>query len=324
MLVEEIISSNKSIVIKPSGGLGNRIISLIGGTFLSQILNCKAYVYWHPCHLCDCEYEDIFIKDSAVLLTQQEYHTLDNYIDTTLIRPVLKTSDTLFKRYNKNSLHIELVNKDTLLQNHIIAYKGCILPTFITFEDIINILGIFRFKKEIYELAYDFIIKNNINNNDRGYHGRFTDCYNRDKKYNELNTTNKLTLFNTITDNKNTRYFVCSCDRNLEFELNIFNNVIFRPKVNYPEFYTSYNNMCDTAPVNTLIRKDYLINSDTLFPLNYISKDAVMEGIIDMLILSRTNMVKAISSTFWDLANWYSHIYIGKHSIKAGSKIISI
>jgi hypothetical protein len=321
-MVNSISPGDRAIIMCPKGGLGNRIINLIGGIFFARTLNCKFFVHWKPCHLCDCEFYDIFASTDITFLTSCEYKVLKEQSDLVIGSPVLKTEKTIFDRGINKLLHIELVTQDLLLKHNIITHTCHILPNFINNCDIISILSELLFRGEIYKKAYEFIREHNINYKDKGYHGRFTDCYNRKKDYSNLNNINKQNLLMTITEDKDNRYFVCSCDHGFEQSLNTLDNVIYRPKEYYPEFFTSYNDLCSNASDFIQQRKVYTMQPKTLFPLNYITKDAVIEGIIDMLILSRTNMVEDIPSTFWDLAKWYNQIYIGKTFIKINNKII--
>lgn len=315
------MSGKQIIITKPVGGLGNRIINLISSTFLSRLLKCELYVYWRPCHLCDCNFNDIFDTTGInIISTHEEYEHLEKVNNITIVGHTPTTPDNYIDRYNKGKLHISLADKTALEKKQIIIHKSVILPPFITIDDIVDILGCFRFKAEIYREACNFITTNNISHKDKGYHGRFTDCYNRKKDYDSLNTVNKQHMKDVIVADTNTRYFVCSCEKELENALSNYANIVYRAKAHYPVFYTSYEAFRNTSPR----RIHTYITQETLFPLNYISKKAVIDGIIDMLILSRTNMVKAIPSTFWDLASWYSQVHIGKNIIKINNKIIRV
>lgn len=301
------------------GGLGNRIINLVSSMFISRVLDCELYVYWRPCHLCDCEFNDVFDVTSINLIASDtEYMQLAKHSDLILNNITLKTTDTIFKRDIGISINMHLATQDVLKTKRLIVNKSISLPSFITVDDIVDMLGIFIFKKEIYREAYRFISENNINYNDIGYHGRFTDCYNRDKQYRERNTTNKQILIDTISSNVGVRYFVCSCEREFEGTLINYKNAVYRRKEHYPVFYDTYEALLNTSPA--YIQR--LITEYTQFPLNYISKEAVIDGIVDMLILSRTTMIKAISSTFWDLASWYSHVFISEKYIKVNKRFI--
>jgi hypothetical protein len=309
------MSCDNVIVVKPCGGFGNRVATLIGGTFLGRLLNYNVVISWDPCWQCDCNFEDLFMTHNASsFYTHEEYTEFYQECDAIFFSQFTKRDGTLSGiPAKKNYVPINAVDKFNISTRYKkILYKSFALPDFITYSDILDILDIYKLHKSFYITALDYITKNNITYNDVGYHVRLTNCHNPISRHEAI-----MTLIN----NKSSRYFVCSCEREFEKEILTLNNVLCRSKEFYPEFYLSYNHMMATAPSSTLLRKESYKDHRYVFPQSYISKNAIIEGIIDMLILSRTNIVNTVPSTFKNLAGWYSNFCFGKTNIRINNRI---
>ena len=95
----------------------------------------------------------------------------------------------------------------------------------------------------------------------------------------------------------NNRFFICSDNKNTEDQFCKLANVITYTKTHYVEKINSnvdWNQSPDSNSCNTNVMRN---------------SESVIQGFIDMLILSRTNIISPdVGSTFLQFSKLYSHI----------------
>lgn len=314
------MNESKCVVARCNAGLGNRILNLVGATYLARALNARLHVLWTPTEICDCNFSDIFINDSLVLgdnlfNTHSYYMNLKNTnsFDASVVDTKIPMSGEKYRCINYRPYAVDI---NDLRQYQCILYQSSALLPQITPSDVIDILSAYKIKQDIMQEVMCFISENNITESVLGYHVRLTDSFKN------INRSRAEDVINDICKNPSMRYFVCSCDREFEKHINSYSNVICRKKSSYPVFIKSESDL-NRCSQSARIRE---CNTESKFPFNYVDTNAVKDAFIDMLILSRTNIIKQypLTSNFRVLASFYSDVFFGKTFLKYNNKVIKI
>lgn len=154
-----------------------------------------------------------------------------------------------------------------------------VIPNYIDHARVLNFLKSISIAREIKQSAKEFINSKNINKNTQGILLRGTDG----KRYN-IKTDDKY-YFNYILRNPNTTFFVTSDEQKLWEKFSQLSNVVLYPTRSFVE----YDSSAETV---------------------YRNKASVIDGFINMLILSKTNIINATGSSFQRVAQLYSELDI--------------
>lgn len=274
----------KKLIIFCDGGLGNRLGVIIGGILTAQKLNRTPILCWPENTWCGCSLNDLF---------NSEYETINLNINDLFFQNinnkfVIHENQTNFQlnQYYPNLENINLLSK---VEDETIIYYHNSIPIYFNQEEILYILNKFKIKSNIKNKIVDFCDRNNISLNTLGIHFRKTDFQ---------SFLNEEETFNYIESNPKINFFICSDSFETEEKFSILNNVIIYPKKHYVEKLQegSWNELT----------KD---NEGRQFNFNVNrSKESVIEGFIDLLILSKTNIVVESHSTFLKFAKLYKNI----------------
>lgn len=259
----------RKIFILCDGGLGNRLCSLLGGMITADLLNISEFeILWPETIYCNCKFEKLFankflINNSEIDIFLKK--NLDNIYLTHLNIDNLKEYKYPFSHSIDSINTIRNMNQDVI-------YGHCSFSSFMKTEDIIKKLKTIKINKEIRIKVNDFCEKNKIDDKVIGIHLRRTDF-----KYN-INDNQK--FIDIIKSKPRCNFFVCSDDKETEELFKNLKNVILRPKNKYVEKLKSDKNWVDDFN-NQGVQIKYNVNR---------IEEAVIEGFIDMLVLSRTNL----------------------------------
>ena len=149
----------------------------------------------------------------------------------------------------------------------------------------------FKIKENIKNKVDEFCIKNNIDKNVLGIHFRKTDF----QTFLDEDKT-----FAYMSMNPQTNFFICSDSLETEKKFDILNNVIIYPKNSY------VTKLVDGSWNDLTIDNE---GRQMKFNVNR-SRESVIEGFIDLLILSKTNIVVNSHSSFLKFAKLYNKINI--------------
>ena len=266
------------------GGLGNRLGSLFGGLYFSNTTGKTPIVIWPENNWCGCSFEDLFESDIQTtnwginFAIQNKSHC--NFI-------VHDYSQITFPVTNieKNNFETHIKYKNS--KEDIFYYHNTI-PDYINIDTQTILLKSLKINSNIVNTVEDFIkpYKEKIIN---GLHFRKTDfrVFLNEDHYEQI-----------IKQNLDKIFFVCSDDKQTELKFKSNKNVITFEKNNY---------------VNKLIDSDWnasIVDSEGrsfIFNVNR-SRESVIEAFIDMLILSKTNIITENSSTFLNFAKLYGKV----------------
>lgn len=276
----------RKVKILCDGGLGNRLNSLIGGLIISKFLNREPIICWPQNSWCGCSFDDLFYK---------EYKVIDQDIVSLFAENI---NEIFLIHENQTQIKINSFYPDfstiNLLKNkkeeNIIYYNNSI-PGFCDQQDILFFLKKLKIKHKIKKSVQDFCSKHKINEKTIGIHLRKTDF---------KSNINDEDIFNYIKINSSVNFFICSDSEGTENYLKALTNVV----INKKKFYVQKYQEGDWNDIIT----DY---EGRQFGFNIKrSKESVIEGFIDLLILSRTNIIIESHSTFLKFAKLYKNINI--------------
>jgi hypothetical protein len=166
-------------------------------------------------------------------------------------------NDSTISTYGSNQIEFKkLINKD------IILYNDSVVPYYISYDTAKNILKELKVKKNILNKAQTFIQKFGINNKTIGLHIRKIDPPEQrtGRKFLPLSLYKKI-----IEKNINNNFFICSDSYEVEKEFINYKNINIYKKEKYPEY-------------------------NVLKDITYRDSTSVINGFVDMIILSHTNI----------------------------------
>lgn len=276
-----------TILIDCGGGLGNRLGALISGLQVAKICNLSPVINWYTDNSCECDFSKLFNTTLEVSkLSKKEI--LDKTKNYTIVAtdkhiPIYGFSNIV--EHNKSTI------QKIKSSNSPIFYTHNKLPKYLSVQNTIQNLLDISPRKEIVDNVRNFVDQHKIDSNVVGIHIRKTD----------LNLVNEDTYVQTVLNNPNKRFFVCSDSQEAESKFSSFSNVIIQPK---KEFVTKLvvdqnwkmKNYIDIAGE----QKKYNVQR---------SANSVIEALQDMLILSHTNIERTSRhSSFLQFAVYYGLI----------------
>jgi hypothetical protein len=275
----------KKLIIFCDGGLGNRLGVLIGGILTAQKLNRTPILCWPENTWCGCSFNNLF---------DSKYQIINLDINELFSQHI---NDKFMIHENQTNLELEQYypSLDTIdffknIKDKDVIYYHNSIPNYFSQEEILNVLSKFIIKPIIKSKVIDFCDKNKINNDTLGIHFRKTDFQ---------SFLNEDDIYDVIIKNPSINYFICSDSLETEEKFNILNNVFTYPKNNYVKKLQETGSWNDLTIDNEGRQFNFNVNR---------SKESVIEGFIDLLILSKTNIVVESHSTFLKFAKLYKNI----------------
>ena len=276
----------KKLIILCDGGLGNRLGALVGGILTAQELGRDYTICWPENTWCGCAFDDLFEP-------QQEF--IDTDINTLFNQ---NTNGKFLIHENQTNLNIkyDIPSESSIeayksFSDEVIVYYHNAIPEFFSEADVLNVLKSLRVKKSIRNEVHSFCKTNRINDEVQGIHFRKTDFQ---------FFLNEDDVYNLITNNPQARFFICSDSLETEQKFSILDNTHLYTKTSYAEKLQegSWN---EITTDNEGRQMNFNINR---------SKQSVIEAYVDLLVLSRTNIMVDSHSSFLRFAKLYNKIEI--------------
>lgn len=270
------------------GGLCNRLNILIFILILREKYGHIWELVWPKNSWCGAAFNKLFDLDVDVTDRSITYFKEHERDFTFLIHENQGNfSDDLI---NYNASFSEYSQYGLFLNSHDnVFYYNNLLPSFVNMDDIKKVIHDLKINEKIFDTATLFCMDNSIDETVYGLHIRKTDFGDKvnDKELYQLVST------------RAARFFVCSDDAEV--------NARFSQLPNCSVFQKCYFPQKRLKSANWL---HWNIDAEgRTFPFNIErSEEAVIEGLIDLLILSRTTLVKTSSSTFLSMAGIFKTI----------------
>lgn len=276
----------KKLIIFCDGGLGNRLGVLIGGILTAQQLNRTPILCWPENTWCGCNFNDLFDSEYEVLNLDINELFTQNKSKKFIIHE--NQTNLQLEQYYPN---LETIDFFKNIKDEIVIYYHNSIPNYFNQNEVLSILDKFKIKFYIKDKVINFCEEKNIDSNTVGIHFRKTDFQ---------HFLNEEETYKYIISNPQINFFICSDSFETEEKFNILSNVITYPKNHYVKKLKG-------GTWNDLI----IDNEGRQFNFNVNrTKESVIEGFIDLLILSRTNIIIESHSTFLKFAKLYKNINI--------------
>lgn len=278
----------KEFLIFCDGGLGNRLGVLVGGLLFAQKLNRAPKICWPTNTWCGCSFDDIF-KNDLPQSDENINEVFSKNLDHTFLIHENQTSYHINNRLSPDEASLNTLYSSN---DDVIIYYHNSIPGFFSEQEILNALNFYKIEDNITKEANEFCVKNLIDKDVSGIHFRKTDYG---------NLVDEDSIENLIKENSNQRYFVCSDDQLTEYKFSDYTNVVVRLKNNYVQKLNDEIGWNDN--IIDMEGRSFRFNVNR-------PKDSVIDAFVDMLILSRTNIVVDSISSFLKFAKFYSKLFL--------------
>ena len=274
----------KKIYILCDHGLGNRLASLIGGLTIAKRFNFLPVICWPTNNWCYAEFTDLF---------DLNFDLADNNFSQSIVEQIQELGLHYFfiSTFRDNCISTNRIGFDDIATtNEDIIYSQCKIPKGkITSEDISSALSSLKIRKKILKKVRSFCDVNEITAQTVGIHLRKSDSN---------HIINDDEIFEEIKNSPHRKYFICSECKETQNKFSQLANVC----VNYKD--TEVKKITDAEWRDSVIDKT---GKTILYNIER-PKEQIVDALIDMLLLSRTNISKRAKSTFLSGAQYYSRI----------------
>jgi hypothetical protein len=274
----------KKLTIFCDGGLGNRFGVLIGGLITADILNMESIICWPENSWCGCSFEDLF--DTDIKIIKDDINQLfSNNLDKVFLIHENQTNLKLDKVFSHSENSLDTISK---LSDDVIYYHNQI-PDYFDIFKILDKLSSLKIQPEILDRVKLFSKEYGIDNTTNGVHFRKTDVPNQ---------LDEGIIYQHMVQNSNTKFYICSDDKDTEMKFNMLQNTIVFPKTQYVEKLKDgdWNDL-------TTDKEGRVFNFNVNRP-----KQSVIDAFVDLLLLSRTQIIVDSVSSFLNFAKLYSNI----------------
>ncbi len=271
------------------GGLCNRLNALIFALILKRRFGGEWSISWPRNNWCGAAFGQLFIIPMPVdELTIEDYKARENrslllmhenQIGFATERLIINKTLTSYGQYGHL---LSGARRDGLS----VVYFNSLLPPFVSDDDIRDALSLLRPSPEVATVAARFVAKHGINAGTVGLHIRKTDFG---------DAVDDQALFAQVQGHPR-RFFVCSDDAAVNRRFAALPNCSVFDKSAFPEKLEG-----------TAGWQHWTTDAEgRQFPFNIKRGDvSVIEGLVDLLILSRTEIVVTSGSTFLSTARMF-------------------
>ena len=272
----------RTIHIYCDGGLGNRFNGLVAGLLLAKAGNFEPIVVWPKNNWCGASFEELFENDFNVLDRE-----LVTYVPEKSAYQFLMTEDHLqmgveFKSpLQMTSLSEALSFLSSADQD--VYFHTPLIPQFFEAATVCKQVSELRFKAALEARAHEFIQERKLTDY-FGLHIRKTDF--------GAGGSDDKNLFELVSNCPQKRFFVCSDDQSVEQRFQELPNAETYPKRAYVEMLVDGTWNTPTAD-----------HSGRVYACN-VNRNAISveDALIDLLILSYSQVVSTSNSTFRNTA----------------------
>lgn len=272
----------RSIHIYCDGGFGNRFNGLVAGLAIARMAGLAPVVVWPRNNWCGAGYDELM--DTPATVVERE---LASYVPEKGRYQFLMTEDHLgmgvpfqspLQLPSAQSLLDYLASSDKDVYFHTPLIPACLDAGLV--HDVVRGL---HFKAGLVALARDFMVARGLTEY-FGIHIRKTDF--------GANGSDDAHLYQLVRDVPHKRFFVCSDDKDVEQRFGALPNVVMYPKRAYVEKLVDGGWNTPTAD-----------HSGRVYACN-VNRNAlsVEDALIDLLVLSYSQIVSTSNSTFRNTA----------------------
>ena len=276
----------RPLVIYCDGGFGNRFNALVSGLVISATLGLRPQVVWPVNNWCGAPFDSLFENDLPVIdrelasfmperdryqyfIVEDRLGLADEWVSP-LHLPHWDTVRALFAKSDKP-----------------VFYYTALIPSFIDAAAVLAQVRALRLRAAIVTRAEEFLSSRQIG----ARHGDFFGVQIRKTDFG-ANGADDDNQFELISQRPQQRFFVCSDDKEVEQRFGALPQVATFPKRAHVEKRIEGQWTTITAD-----------HSGRLYPCN-VNRGAasVEDALVDLLILSRSQIIKTSNSTFLNTA----------------------
>jgi hypothetical protein len=277
----KLIDKKTSLYIYCDGGFGNRFNSLVSGLLISKFTKIHPIIVWPATNWCRSKFSTLFDTEFEVIEHNLNYFGINTHeYEFIMHGNFLNFNTQVHHPQNFRSINDICAFCLNSSKNKIV-YNNDAIPHYINQELIVQVIHELSFNKNIISEANNYI-QNNLGQEYTGVHLRNTDFFDPHKP-------NFDQIYQHILENIDKRYFVCSDDKEMEDMFNQLENVSVYPKTSYVEKLTEDGEWRSVIVDDTGI--EYPFNIER-------SDESVQQAIIDLYILSKSNIMKTSDSSF--------------------------
>ena len=283
-------SSNSNIHIFCDGGIGNRINALISGLALANQFALKSTIYWPINSWCGASFEDIFqnllyVKTDAINELAGKFDHAKIMLHDEIGAQFLKVPFSSAYEYQS----LDDFQLRTLSSNCDIFFYPALIPEWIPEELVHQALADLHFTKNITQPVNAFI-KSKFNKPFHGLHLRRTDL--------RIGLSD-LEVMNLVQSYPDELFYVCSDDPQAELLASSHPNVHARTKDHHVQ-----KRKVDSEWISLSTDKEGRQSYGNIER----SREAMIDGTIDLLILAHSQIVGYSGSTFQRMARLISDV----------------
>ena len=267
------------------GGFGNRFNSLVSGLLISKFTKIDPIIVWPITNWCRSKFSTLFDTEFEVVEENLNYFGINTHeYEFIMHGNFLNFNAQVHHPQNFRSID-EICTFCLNSTKDKIVYNNDAIPHYIGQDILVQVIQDLAFNKNIISEANNYI-RNNFQEEFIGVHLRNTDFFDPHKP-------NYHQIYQHILGNSDKRYFVCSDDKEMEDMFSQLKNVSVYPKTSYVEKLT------EDGEWRSIIVDDTGIE----YPFNVERSDeSVQQAIIDLYILSKSDIMKTSDSSFLQTA----------------------
>lgn len=261
----------RTLNIYCDGGFGNRYGTLLGGLSIANYHKMRPVIIWRNTSACRLSFNEIFSSNMEII-----DKPLQDFSDNILFMH----EDFIIGKKNYNVNLFSNIDDLPVTDCGSYVYNNNWIPEWIDENLIIEAGRNLKFVDKITNFCDQYCKNHHINTYTIGVHLRATDFNTYIPKFDKE--------YELIKNQPDEKFFVLSDDSNIEKEFGKLNNVIVRRKEHYVEKENKNDGWCGN--VNR-------------------TSESVMDALIDLTILSKTNIMINSSSSFLKTALLLHKIY---------------
>ncbi len=250
----------RTLNIYCDGGFGNRYGTLLGGLAVANYHKMRPVVVWRDTSACRLPFNEIFSSNIDVI--DQPLQEFSGCV-------LLMHEDFIQGKQNYNINSFESIESLPLSDCGIYLYNNNWIPEWIDNELIIEAGRQLKFVDKIKNFCDQYCKKHNVTLFTIGIHLRATDFNTYTPTFDKE--------YKWIEDQPDEKFFVLSDDPNVEKKFNKLDNVVVRRKENYVEKENKDAGWCGNVERTS---------------------KSVLDALIDLTILSKTNIMVNSPSSF--------------------------
>jgi hypothetical protein len=274
----------RAIHIYCDGGFGNRLNGLISGILFAGAAALYPLIVWPRNNWCGAGFFDIFVNQEFDVVEREliSYHAKKQMFDFFMTEDHLGMGvpnlSPLAVQSSADAIdYLKRGSRD-------VFFHSPLIPAYFEMESVCKTLSKFKFQSNILISAENFRKANGLGENYYGLQIRKTDF--------GAGAADDVALFDLVQKAGDKKFFVCSDSKDVEARFRRLQNVAVHEKKAYVE---------KLVPGEwTALAADH---SGRVYPCNVSrSAQSVIDAVVDLLVLSHSQVVKTSNSTFLNAA----------------------